>query len=284
MANQNKENEFYVCLLSNSSINYFNQNTLSSFTNLLASPINLTGDWAVGVTEVAFNSFIDNNNKQQIENNNNNLKRVKRSSTLKTQDGQSDTHLKITSELNHTTKANLPKALAPTMFIPKALSPIPEPKKNIDAINHTPDLNKKKLSIPIINETDGDGEKELVMNMDTVYSPTHEAIPFGYYKTNDDIQNSIMNTQKVDQLRFIYIYTDIINPRYIGGIKSRYLRIIPKSKNNESIIKFDHIEYCLLENNYLENISILIMDGQGEQINFESSASPTYIMLHFKRL
>ena len=81
---------------------------------------------------------------------------------------------------------------------------------------------------------------------------------------------------------YIYIYTDIIKPRFIGKDKTRFLRLIP-ILDHENRIRFDHVEYCTLEQTYIDSISILITDGYGNRINFENSFIPTYIMLHFRR-
>lgn len=46
------KNEFYVTLPSNSSMNYFPENTQSSYRTKLSSPLVLVGDWEVGLSEV----------------------------------------------------------------------------------------------------------------------------------------------------------------------------------------------------------------------------------------
>jgi hypothetical protein len=85
-----------------------------------------------------------------------------------------------------------------------------------------------------------------------------------------------------ESTEFVYIYTDIIKPRYISDILARYLRVIPNASTNRHI-RFKHIEYIPIETTYIESISILITDGQGEKVNFNSSSTPTYVMLHFKK-
>ncbi len=58
--NEFEEKEFYVCLLSNSSIGCYSTNVLSAFTNLLKKPCKLNEQWSVGLTEIAFNRFTPN--------------------------------------------------------------------------------------------------------------------------------------------------------------------------------------------------------------------------------
>lgn len=59
--------EFFVTLLSNSSMNYFPDNKTSSFTVQLAEKITLTGSWSVGVAEIHYNynffNVTPNNNR-----------------------------------------------------------------------------------------------------------------------------------------------------------------------------------------------------------------------------
>lgn len=48
-----KYNDFYVCILSNNSLHFYPENTLSAFTNALARPCKLDDSWSVGLTEIA---------------------------------------------------------------------------------------------------------------------------------------------------------------------------------------------------------------------------------------
>lgn len=81
----------------------------------------------------------------------------------------------------------------------------------------------------------------------------------------------------------MFVYTDIINPRCIGSIESRFLRVVPCADSKGGCISFKNVEYCPLEKTFIESISILIADGTGKKIAFNSSTKPTYIMLHFKK-
>lgn len=51
------EDQFYISLMSNSSLDEYPDNTLSAFTNKLARPCRVNENWVVGVTEIFFNSF-----------------------------------------------------------------------------------------------------------------------------------------------------------------------------------------------------------------------------------
>lgn len=99
-------------------------------------------------------------------------------------------------------------------------------------------------------------------------------------KKNNKIVDS--STIKNASTGLFIVYTDIIYPRTIGNTESRYLRIIPCADAKGGCIEFKNIEYVPLEKTYMESISIIIADGKGEKIQFNTSTKPTYIMLHFK--
>lgn len=51
------ENDFYVTLFSNNSMNFYPNNTLSSFTNCLYKTLKLNENWSVGLTDITFNKL-----------------------------------------------------------------------------------------------------------------------------------------------------------------------------------------------------------------------------------
>ena len=51
---------FYLTLPSNSSMDYYPQNTVAQYTTKLNSTIELDGDWEVGLTEISFPFSIEN--------------------------------------------------------------------------------------------------------------------------------------------------------------------------------------------------------------------------------
>lgn len=51
------DDQFYISLMSNSNLDEYPDNTLSSFTNKLAKTCRVNDQWVVGITEIFFNSF-----------------------------------------------------------------------------------------------------------------------------------------------------------------------------------------------------------------------------------
>lgn len=87
-------------------------------------------------------------------------------------------------------------------------------------------------------------------------------------------------------MHLVCMYTDFIKPQCIGDTITRYLRVIPMKNalNNPQNIQLRPIQYCPVDQKYIENITILLVDMQGNKIEFHESEIPTYILLHFKRL
>ena len=59
-------NEFTIDLLSNASMDVFNENTMALFRNQLSQPIHLQGEWQVALTSLSFPSNINNVNSGEI--------------------------------------------------------------------------------------------------------------------------------------------------------------------------------------------------------------------------
>lgn len=82
---------------------------------------------------------------------------------------------------------------------------------------------------------------------------------------------------------FIYVYSDIIKPRFCGSQLVRVLRVIPNTDTAQKRIEFKNVEYYPLELTNFDSISILLADAQGERIKFHTATTPTYLQLHFRK-
>lgn len=217
---------FSLTLLSNSSIDIYD-NTLSSFTNLLKSSIQLNGNWVVGLSEIYVNKL-------------NYVERNKR-------DVQCDYLRAYTDELTKI-KSLIDEFLGEDRGDGK-------PKK-------------KRSDIPNLFEY-----------IDSIFNPIHNLTEKVVEHFNATQQQYSINNDIVEQA---FIYTDIMQSRYIGNQLSRCLKIIPL-KNNQNYLSFDKIDYFPIQSNILKDISILITNGSGEKINFKTSNLPTFCTLHFKK-
>lgn len=255
------DNEFYVCLLSNSSLGCYSSNVLSAFTNLLKKPCKLNEHWYVGLTEIVFNEFSSNYGtlrKREVQlNTNNDKKGVSEadSNVIKKKSKRDIEERKPLSKKKTIQKRSI--EINPTLSIPYGMSHLVPQNAEGVMIRPPDDDQLGNIFTPWLN------------NNTNYKSDGMEHFPY----------TSVHSNTKTP---FLYVYTDIIKPRLIGDIQSRFLRVIPTPKG-ERHLRFTHVEYCPLEKTYIENISILITDSQGERVNFNASTSPTYIMLHFKK-
>lgn len=83
---------------------------------------------------------------------------------------------------------------------------------------------------------------------------------------------------------YIYIYCDIIRARLCTNQLTKALRIIPHIDKSAIRLEFNHVEYYPIERTNFDSISILLANGNAENIKFNASKCPTYVMLHFKRV
>lgn len=82
------------------------------------------------------------------------------------------------------------------------------------------------------------------------------------------------------------VYTDFIKPGFVGNEQIRCLRIIPMTNavRVAQSHEFRHPIYHPVNENYIESISILLADINGQTLKIHSTQTPTYILLHFKQI
>lgn len=91
-----------------------------------------------------------------------------------------------------------------------------------------------------------------------------------------------------------FISTEIIKPRHVGSQYTRCLKVFhitEEISNNvnsvmiacpKTLFSF-RPEFYPLENNFIDEISILITDEDGETLNFWANDLPTYVTLQFRK-
>jgi hypothetical protein len=80
----------------------------------------------------------------------------------------------------------------------------------------------------------------------------------------------------------VYVYTDLIQPNYVGDSYVRLLTPLhfPSSTGYH---RFDYPLYKPLETSYIESISIRIVTKSGGDVVFDDSVIPCLVVLHFRR-
>ena len=79
----------------------------------------------------------------------------------------------------------------------------------------------------------------------------------------------------------LFVYTDIINPEYVGDMQSNLLRVVPVNQDNLIVFNYDDKpHYKPLCVNYITKIRIYIADHESRQVEFVKPAE-TLCKLHF---
>lgn len=81
----------------------------------------------------------------------------------------------------------------------------------------------------------------------------------------------------------MFVYSDIIKHQLLSNIFARCLRTILIMNNRELYKSFETIQYHPLERTSFDTIEIMITTQNGDLYNFEPSATPTMLVLHFKK-
>lgn len=138
-------------------------------------------------------------------------------------------------------------------------------------------------SIDEANKEDGKAKKkrsdtaDLSDYVDNIATPMqHLTQKFMEQNLNEMLKH---NNEIIDHA---FVYTDIIHSQHIGDQSSRCLKVIPIT-NKRNYYSFNRIDYFPVQSNILRDISILITNGSGENINFDSSSLPTFCTLHFRK-
>ena len=79
----------------------------------------------------------------------------------------------------------------------------------------------------------------------------------------------------------IYVYTDIVEPSYLGGQSASLLDIIPRREiysKNRTFTTFKHVSKCVID-----SISATLMDQFGNPVPFADDVNVTMV-LHFKKI
>jgi hypothetical protein len=78
------------------------------------------------------------------------------------------------------------------------------------------------------------------------------------------------------------IYCDLISPQTIGSTFARCLRTFTYTLNEPCEFIFANSYYVPVESTSFKNIRIEILTLSGERVTFESGATPSRLVLHFR--
>lgn len=86
---------------------------------------------------------------------------------------------------------------------------------------------------------------------------------------------------------YMCIYCDVVQPQMFGNVMARGMVMHPVKYQNQydsyQYCDIVNIQYLPLEKSRITDISILIADENGEQINFKNDSFSTMVVLHFRK-
>lgn len=269
--------EFFVTLLSNSSMNFFPNNKTSSFTVQLAEKITLNGSWSVGVAEIHYNYNFFN-----VTTNNNSIITVKKSSensTTALDMCSTTTYYRPVSDFVQTVEitpgyyGTVSDLVETVNSVMKKHKLVAAPFISIDRINNRSIVDKEAVhkSLESISF-----EGRLAMQLG--FEPGENILN---HTLSPHIGNTFFGVP--DQM---LIYTDIIEPSYIGHEKAYVMKIINTNVHTYKFgdicyREYTHIHYMRVQKREFESVSVAIRDYTGGFIPFQHGVLT--IKLHFKK-
>lgn len=269
--------EIYVDVISNASMNIYEDNTLSKFTNKLNHPLILEGDWEVGIKEVFYPiQFKAIRRKVKIA-----IFAVpEQVFTTEFHYNDSDEIRILLNGLNESIASICPKSWTAPYF--------EEHEESVTEKDKDKDTEKR---IRIVGGSDGKYK---------VYPQIYElnlvkTLGFDSNTFFNQLRNAVKNQLKYVHAKsrpeigikshLLFIYTDIIREHFVGDATSRLLRVVPLSKGNfEKLghVSFPQPIYYPVRSCKIETINIIMCDESGSQVKFKSGR--TFISLHFRKL
>jgi nitrogen fixation protein len=271
---------------SNSSHQYYPDNTMTDFTTKLASTVELTGEWLVGISEIMlpknWNTLpeeglcISANCSNcpyppytgfPLENiSNAELREKMLNVSIHLYNG----HFTNMEDLAHELNAASYNAFSTPSDYNK---PTPYP----------PEFRYKKVAKRIIITVDA--------GMVVKFPPVLETILGLSPKQNPVINNSNAKLTIVGDfacdlqagIHSLYVYSDISHYIPVGDIKAPLLRVVSTSGNAGTVITryYEHVRYVPVQKKSFDSIHITIRDDFGNKILFKSGK--VLLTLHFKR-
>lgn len=274
--------DFYMTLLSNSSLDYYAENKTGSFTVQLPRCMRMEGEWEVAVAEIqypyTFFTVEDGHNEILIK-------------TCKITKEYIDEYIKSKSIVKKNVSNTASYKITPGFYH--------DIKDIISAIN---DIILKKTGQPSFFQYDTRSHRVKAKNLKLELDDKKNMVAscklsnkLGLllgYQPNEDIPIDstyaphVVNMSKCISDKML-IYCDIVEPQLFGDKFSKVLRVIntiqegvPHFAQN-CIVSFNSRQYIPLQVKHFESVSIDIRDIEGNLLPFQYGTSS--VKLHFKK-
>ena len=259
---------FYITLPSNSSMNFYPNNTLTNYRTQLPIPLKFEGIYEVSLVEMIFRQswnidlgILEYHHGKEISRFN-----------IQSKDGEYTSNIIDTININLEKFAieNLKKILESTGFTP-------------DKINQEQEILKKSKNLPKLI---------LKYSLLTFQCPDNCYFKFiGPFKRilglvhdwfSPKTPPEIININNIHIVEALYIYCDIIDYQFVGDTKSQLLRTVVVSNNYNSLVSvnYENPHYVSLNQNQINSINIDIRSDTGDHVHFLEGK--VIIKLHFR--
>lgn len=262
--------EFFVTLVSNSSSSMFPQNITSSFTVNLPQKISLNGSWRVALSEIHYNynffNVTDGNNRITLMEKSNDSS----NNTIQSSDKIVSHEIKIANGY-YSSVGELVSAI------------------NAGLKSFVKYKNSYILSIDKSNNRTIVHRDYLMDGIESILIEGRLAMQLGFKP-----MNNILSTEISSHVGNIYygipdqmlIYTDIIEPTFIGHEMAYVLKIVnteaTQTAFGDSCYKeYTYMHYMPVQKREFDTISVDIRDCTGELMPFQHGVLT--IKLHFKK-
>lgn len=268
---------FYLTLMSNSSLNYYPENKTSTFTVHLPQKIQLIGEWAVALAEIhyPYNFFnvTDGENYIYVELN---------------VGGEDLNSIDRTKDPNQITQSHHDKFSIPPGFYTSVSCILKAVNSRLFELTEYDILSLDELN----TRTKINIEKCKENNIKALSFSTRLALQLGFNPTDN-----ILNFNSSPNIGNIYfgipdrmlIYTDVIEPAFIGHEKAQIIKILntggtlgPCKFGDVCSTEFHHMHYTPVLKKDFESISLDIRDCTGSFMPFHHGVST--VKLHFKKI
>ena len=244
---------FYITLPSNSSMDYYPENTVAQYTTKLNNPIELDGEWEVGLTEISFPYEIENILEGECY--------------FYMSNTDHDNPVKVLLPATHVKRI---EDLFAHLRAAQMLITSSEPRVPIEFAYHK-NQNRVRMRCPA--------------NTTVKFSPAlARLLGFRHGVTYSEL--SVLGEYRMrfrSTIRSVYVYCDLVEHVVVGDTKAPLLRIVNRSQCEEDKVHrtFNPPLYIPLQKKCFDSVEINMMTDFGIPVPFRLGKS--FVVLEFRR-
>jgi len=247
---------FYITLPSNSSMDYYPENTVAQYTTKLNNAMELDGEWEVGLAEISFPFEMEN--------------------VL-----EGECYFFLYSDEDNTRKTiTVPGGYYKTLIELLLSLEVAQEK----------DLAVSSEAIPVkfswVNS-----ERRVRMRISQPYRVDFSRrlarlLGFSYQTNYSNVGNyisKVLRPQVRTRIHSVYVYCDVVEHVAVGDTKAPLLRIVNKSSKGENVVHktFNPPLYIPLQKKCFDTMEINLMTDTGQPVPFRFGKS--FVVLEFRR-